>query len=150
MGRRRSALDAALVAADRIGAHELGSPWASVALRGTLLLQAALAAAGGGDEQLAHQSLDQAATISRDLGADGSGSFSRAAVEAARVIVEVALGDSPTAMARHERLVAGDEWRWIPLEHRAAYLLDVARAYAQVRRHAPGGSDAARRGAHRP
>ncbi|MEU4552313.1 helix-turn-helix domain-containing protein [Micromonospora violae] len=132
-GRRRSALDAAVAAADRIGAHEFGvGSSANVALRGTLLLQVALAAAGGRDERLAHQSLDQAETISRDIGTDGGGSFSRAAVEAARVIVEVALGDSPTAMARHERLVAGDEWRWLPHEHRAAYLLDVARAYARV------------------
>ncbi|MFI7661478.1 hypothetical protein ACIBTW_21620 [Micromonospora parva] len=136
-GRRRSALDAAVAAADRIGAHEFGvGSSANLALRGTLLLQVALAAAGGRDERLAHQSLDQAETTSRDIGRDGGrdggGSFSRAAVEAARVVVEVALGDSPTAMARHERLVAGDEWRWLPLEHRAAYLLDVARAYARV------------------
>ncbi|MEV4718832.1 helix-turn-helix transcriptional regulator [Micromonospora noduli] len=147
-GRRRSALDAALVAADRIGTHD-GSP--TRALRGTLLLQAALAAAGGGDERLARQSLDQAATIARDIGPNaaagpgpgpgpgaegcgGAGSggvgFGRAAVEAARVVADAALGDVTTATARHERLVAGDEWRWLPPEHRAAYLLDVARAYA--------------------
>ncbi|SCE70897.1 Transcriptional regulator, contains XRE-family HTH domain [Micromonospora coriariae] len=169
-GRRRSALDAALVAADRIGAHDCSG--ASVALRGTLFLQAALAAAGGGDERLARQSCDQAAKIARDLGADGTaaraavaavaadpgsggagpggagcrgagcggavsggavigvGGFGRAAVEAAWVVADAALGDVTTATARHERLVAGDEWRWLPPEHRAAYLLDVARAYA--------------------
>ncbi|MBM0279081.1 helix-turn-helix domain-containing protein [Micromonospora tarensis] len=70
-GRRRSALDAALAAADRIGAH--GSSSANLALRGTLLLQAALAAAGGGDERLTRQSLDQAATIARDGGPGRSG-----------------------------------------------------------------------------
>ncbi|MEV4656106.1 helix-turn-helix domain-containing protein [Micromonospora sp. NPDC049301] len=124
-GRRRPALDAALVAADRIGAHEVGgvSP-ASVALRATLLLQAALAAASGGDKRLAHQSLDQAATIAGDIGPG------RAAVEAARVVADAALGDVTTATARHERLVAGDGWLCLPPEHRAAYLLDVARAYA--------------------
>ncbi|MEU8331296.1 hypothetical protein [Micromonospora sp. NPDC048839] len=51
-------------------------------------------------------------------------------VEAARVVAEAALGDVTTATARHERLVADEEWRWLPPEHRAAYLLDVARAYA--------------------
>lgn len=153
-GRRRSALDAALIAADRIGAPG-GGPSASAALRGTLLIQAALAAAGGGDERLARQSLDQAATIARDVGPDGGGAgagsggavfgggvfgggvfgvggFGRAAVEAARVVADTALGDLDTATARHERLVAGDEWRWLPPEHRAAYLLDVARGYAQA------------------
>ncbi|MBM0204222.1 hypothetical protein JNW90_14730 [Micromonospora sp. STR1s_5] len=70
-GRRRSALDAALVAADRIGAHDGSS--VSAALRGTLLIQAALAAAGGGDERLTRQSLDQAVTIARDGGPGRSG-----------------------------------------------------------------------------
>ncbi|MET7946257.1 helix-turn-helix domain-containing protein [Micromonospora sp. NPDC005324] len=153
-GRRRSALDAALVAADRIDAQGFGngSP-AGGALCGTLLLQAALAAAGGGNERLARQSLDQAATIARDIGPDGGGGgagsggagfggagfggagfgvggFGRAAVEAARAVAEAALGDATTATARHERLVAGEEWRWLPPEHRAAHLLDVARVYA--------------------
>ncbi|MCG5454208.1 helix-turn-helix domain-containing protein [Micromonospora sp. PSH03] len=148
-GRRRSALDAALVAADRIGAHGVGgvSP-ASVGLRGTLLLQAALAAAGGGDGRVARQSLDQAEMIARAVGPDGSGGgagsegsgsggavfgvggFGQAAVEAARVVADAALGDVTVATARHERLVTGDEWRSLSPEHRAAYLLDVARVYA--------------------
>ncbi|MET7371673.1 helix-turn-helix domain-containing protein [Micromonospora arida] len=186
-GRRRSALDAALVAADRLGAH--GSSSANVALRGTLLLQAALAAAGGGDVHLARQSLDQAAAIAQDIGPDGGwggsgastggasggagpggedpggegsggagpggegsggegsgdgrsgsagcggavfgvGGFGRSAVEAAQVVADAALGDVTTATARHERLMASGEWRWLPPEHRSAYLLDVARAYA--------------------
>ena len=46
------------------------------------------------------------------------------------MVADAALGDVTTATARHERLVAGGEWRWLPPEHRAAYLLDVARAYA--------------------
>lgn len=126
-GRRRSALEAAIVAGDRIGVHDGSSD--NVALRGTLLLQAALAAAGGGDERVTRQSLDQAATIARDIDPDG-GSGSGAAVEAARVVADVALGDVNAATVRHERLVAGDGWRWLPPEHRAAYLLDVARGYA--------------------
>ncbi|MGC5286499.1 helix-turn-helix domain-containing protein [Micromonospora sp. DT231] len=119
-GRRRSALDAALVAADRIGALRAGddSPVGS-SLQGTLLIQAALAAAGGKDQPRTRRALDGA-----------TGIVGQAAVEAARVVAEAALGDVTTATARHERLVAGEEWRWLPPEHRAAYLLDVARAYA--------------------
>ncbi|MEV1314821.1 helix-turn-helix transcriptional regulator [Micromonospora arborensis] len=171
-GRRRSALDAAFAAVDRIGVPRFGAESSvSASLRGTLLLQAALAAAGGGDERGARQALDQAAEIARRVGADGGGAdcgagsgsgegcggagsggagsggggfggagfggagfsgagFGRAAVEAARVVADAALGDVATATRRHERLVAGDEWRWLPPEHRAAYLLDVARAHA--------------------
>ncbi|MEU8083170.1 helix-turn-helix transcriptional regulator [Micromonospora sp. NPDC049101] len=170
-GRRRSALDAALVAADRLGAFRAGddSPVVS-SLRGTLLIQAALAAAGGKDHHGTRRALDQATEIAGKLGADGNGAgggsgtdgaglggegfggtglggagfggaglggvgfggvgFGRAVVEAGRVVAEAALGDVTTATARHERLVAGEEWRWLPPEHRAAYLLDVARAYA--------------------
>ncbi|WCN83496.1 helix-turn-helix domain-containing protein [Micromonospora sp. LH3U1] len=189
-GRRRSALDAAIVAADGIEAPRSGGGFAAnLSLRGTLLLQAALAAAGGGDERRARQSLDQAAEIARDVGSDGGRGlgcgaggegfggggfggegfggagfggagfggagfggggfggagfggrgfcgggvggvgFGLAAVEAARVVAEAALGDVTTATGRHGRLVVGDEWRWLPPEHRAAYLLDVARACA--------------------
>ncbi|MGN9813121.1 helix-turn-helix domain-containing protein [Micromonospora sp. BQ11] len=128
-GRPRSAMEVALVAAQRIrvSRSDGGSP-AGSSLRGTLLLQAALAAAGRGDERGAHQLLDQAAEITRHVGA-GDAEFGRAAVEAARVVAEAALGQVAAATVRHERLVAGDEWRWLPPEHRGAYLLDVARAY---------------------
>ncbi|WP_327043213.1 helix-turn-helix domain-containing protein [Micromonospora ureilytica] len=133
-GRRRSALEAAIVAADRIGALRAGddSPVGS-SLRGTLLIQAALAAAGGKDQPRARRALDQAAEIAQEFGGDSNragGGFGRALVEAARVVAEAALGDVSTATVRHERLVAGEEWRWLPPEHRAAYLLDVTRAYA--------------------
>ncbi|WP_307846962.1 helix-turn-helix transcriptional regulator [Micromonospora sp. D93] len=133
-GRRRPALDAALVAADRIGALRAGddSPIGS-SLRGTLLIQAALAAAGGKEQPRARRALDQATEIAQEFGGDSNRAgvgFGRAVVEAARVVAEAALGDVTTATARHEWLMAGEEWRWLPPEHRAAYLLDVARAYA--------------------
>ncbi|SCF17039.1 hypothetical protein GA0070618_3688 [Micromonospora echinospora] len=32
-------------------------------------------------------------------------------------------------MAWHEKATSGDGWRWLAAEHRAAYLVDVARAY---------------------
>ena len=136
-GRRRAALEAAAVAAHRLlPGRSPGTPWATSsttgddqstdpALLATLLLQAGLAAAGRGDGRAARDLLGRAARAARDAGADGG----TAAVEAARVVAEAALGEVTAATVRHERLVAGDEWRWLPPEHRAAYLLDAARAY---------------------
>ncbi|WP_422756886.1 hypothetical protein [Micromonospora sp. WMMD708] len=100
-------------------------PSTDPALLATLLLQAGLAAAGRGDGRAARDLLGRAGRAARDAGAEGGG----AAVEAARVVAEAALGEITAATVRHERLVAGDEWRWLPPEHRAAYLLDAARAY---------------------
>lgn len=69
--------------------------------------------------------LDQA-----EAAAAVGGGFGRASVEAARVVAEAAVGDVQAATVRHERLVCGEQWRWLPPEHRAAYLLDVARVHA--------------------
>ncbi|MFY1701397.1 helix-turn-helix domain-containing protein [Micromonospora sp. WMMA1923] len=59
-----------------------------------------------------------------------AGGRRHSAMEAARVVATAALGDPAAAIRRHERLRAGPGWRWLPTEHRAAYLLDAARAYA--------------------
>ncbi|SCL30595.1 helix-turn-helix domain-containing protein [Micromonospora inyonensis] len=125
--RRRPAMETAVVAVHRLRSARSGAA-ADPSLLGTLLLQAALAAAGRGLDRDARQLLDRAAEIAGDVGA-GDGGFGRAAVEAARVVAETALGDVTAATVRHERLTAGGEWRRLPTEHRAAYLLDVARAY---------------------
>ncbi|MEU7617613.1 XRE family transcriptional regulator, partial [Micromonospora rifamycinica] len=95
------------------------------ARRGTLVSPRGRAAAGRGDGRAARDLLDRAGRAARDAGAEGGG----AAVEAGRVVAEAALGEVAAATVRHERLAAGDEWRWLPPEHRAAYLLDAARAY---------------------
>ncbi|MGC5329087.1 helix-turn-helix domain-containing protein [Micromonospora sp. DT62] len=142
VGRRRSAMETALVAARRLppcesaqgalppgesaeGALPPGGDGAP-SLRVTLLLQAALAAAGRGDERRVAALLDQAAAAVGTVG----GGFGRASVEAARVVADAAVGDVEAATVRHERLVSGEQWRWLPPEHRAAYLLDVARVHA--------------------
>ncbi|MFI2664664.1 helix-turn-helix domain-containing protein [Micromonospora carbonacea] len=132
-GRLRPAVEAAVVAAHRIGPGRSGAaPAAGPAVRGTLLIQAALAAAGRGDERAADELLGRAEEAARaadpaDLGGAG---FGRAAVEAAWVVAGSALGQVTAAAVRHERLIADDGWRWLPPEHRAAYLLDVARLHA--------------------
>ncbi len=117
-------------------------------MRGALLIQAALAAAGRGDERAADELLGRAGEAARVAGpggtdgggfggegfggGSGGGGFGWAAVEAARVVAGSALGQVTAATVRHERLIAGDGWRWLPPEHRAAYLLDVARLYASA------------------
>ncbi|WP_432957989.1 helix-turn-helix domain-containing protein [Micromonospora haikouensis] len=139
-GRLRSAVEAAVVAAHRVGPARSGAaPADGPAVRGTLLLQAALAAAGRGDERAADELLGRAgdaARVAEPGGTDGGGfggeGFGPAAVEAARVVAGSALGQVTAATVRHEKLIAGDGWRWLPPEHRAAYLLDVARLYASA------------------
>ncbi|WP_189045300.1 helix-turn-helix domain-containing protein [Micromonospora sonchi] len=140
-GRNGAALRAAVVAAHRLvlsgsgavvgldGAAPRGAGARS--LRGTLLLQAALAAADRTDHDSARKLVDQAAEVA-EVGSYGGGGFGPAAVRAVRVLVEAARGDLPTATVRHERLLAGESWRWLPPEHRAGYLLDVARVYAST------------------
>ncbi|MFI7551044.1 helix-turn-helix domain-containing protein [Micromonospora sediminimaris] len=131
-GRNGAAVRAAVVAAHRLGPRPGTQPPASVeSLRGTLLIQAALAAADRADEHSARGLVDQAVELA-DQGSFGGEGFGAAAVQTARVLVEAARGDLPTATVRHERLLASPGWRWLPQEHRAAYLLDVARAYAGI------------------
>ncbi|MET7950539.1 helix-turn-helix transcriptional regulator [Micromonospora sp. NPDC005324] len=126
LGRDRLALTAA-VAAVGTAANE----W----VRGTLLLQAAMAAAGCGDGRRADELIDHAAALAgRCAGADDlhHTAFGPAAVRLARCISALHLGDAAQAVHRHERAVLGDAWRRLPAEHRAAHLLDAARAYLQV------------------
>ncbi|NYH43278.1 hypothetical protein HNR22_003005 [Micromonospora jinlongensis] len=54
--------------------------------------------------------------------------FGPTAVELARVAAAVELGDGPQAVARHEKAIGRNGWRWLPVEHRAAHLIDAARA----------------------
>ncbi|WBB81597.1 helix-turn-helix domain-containing protein [Micromonospora sp. WMMD882] len=134
--RPRFALEVALVAAHRLTPagdtgpatppqRHRGPDQADESLFGTLLVQAALAAAGREDADGATMLLDQAAELA-------GAAQDRAAVEAARVVAAAILGDVGAATVRHERLVTGDGWRWLPPEHQAAYLLDVAGAYVLV------------------
>lgn len=120
-----------LAAASQIAA---GTPEA-LSLRGSLLLQAALIAARAGDDRTAGRLLDEAAELGDQVG-DGHDhyrtAFGPAAVEVARAAVAVELGDGPEAVARHEKAIGRDGWRWLPVEHRAAHLIDAARAYLRT------------------
>ncbi|MGC5031372.1 helix-turn-helix domain-containing protein [Micromonospora sp. DT229] len=131
-GRAREAGRATLAAAYRIG--QADSDPARLSLCGTLLVQAALAAARHGDEPAAAARLDEAADLAAEVG-DGHDhqhtGFGPTAVALAGVTVAVESGTTDAAIARHEEAIGRDGWRWLPPEHRAAHLIDVARAYLQ-------------------
>ncbi|MEU4554543.1 helix-turn-helix domain-containing protein [Micromonospora violae] len=102
---------------------------------GTLLVQAALAAAGCGEHCRADELIDRAASVAASLrGYDDTHrtSFGPVAVELARVLVMAQRGDAVEALRRHSTVVRRDGWRRLSAECRGAYLVDVARAYLQV------------------
>ncbi|MEU7572127.1 helix-turn-helix transcriptional regulator [Micromonospora sp. NPDC049240] len=132
----RLATSAMLAAAYRIAppVTENGSPH-ELSLCGTLLVQAALAASRDGDDRTAVGLIDEAAEMAARVG-DGHDhhrtGFGPTAVELARITTMAELGDARQAIARHEKVTTDDGWRWLPAEHRAAYLIDAARVYLHV------------------
>ncbi|WP_405107455.1 helix-turn-helix domain-containing protein [Micromonospora sp. NBC_01405] len=104
-------------------------------VHGALLIQGVLAAAGCGDAGRAGELADRAAGVAASLGTGDDPhrtSFGPVAVELARVVAAVELGEAGEAVGLHEQVVRGEAWRRLPAEYRAAYLLDAARAYLQV------------------
>ncbi|MEV4495985.1 helix-turn-helix transcriptional regulator [Micromonospora arborensis] len=125
LGRDRLAFTAAVAA--------VGTA-ADDGVRGTLLLQAAMAAAGCGDGRRADDLIDHAAALAdRRTGTEDPHhtAFGPSAVRLARFLTALCLGDTTQAVYRHERAIRGDGWRRLPAEHRAAHLIDAARAYLQ-------------------
>jgi transcriptional regulator with XRE-family HTH domain len=125
-----------LAAASQIGPSDPGAGTPQeLSLRGSLLVQSALIAARAGDDRMVENLLDEAAALAARVG-DGHDhhrtAFGPAAVELARVAAAVELGDGPQAVARHEEAIGRDGWRWLPVEHRAAHLIDAVRAYLQT------------------
>ncbi|MBB5827715.1 helix-turn-helix domain-containing protein [Micromonospora carbonacea] len=139
LGRPRPALAVTVAAAHRIAPEAWrGGPPPDLALHGTLLVQAALAAAGAGDERGAAELVDQAARVADETGESGETGgerdrhwtgFGPTAVRMARVAAAVELGNGGEAVLLHERVVGAEHWRRLPAEHRAAYLLDAGRAH---------------------
>ncbi|WP_229399721.1 XRE family transcriptional regulator [Micromonospora okii] len=136
LDRPRLALAATLPAAHRITTHR--PPYDApdmMPLRGALLLEAAHAAAACADSGGARELLDQAAQIAAqvdDTNDPHRMGFSPVAVALARVTTAADLGDIHEAITGHTEVVSFGQWRRLPVEHRAAYLLDIARAYLQV------------------
>ncbi|WP_444951634.1 hypothetical protein [Micromonospora ureilytica] len=128
LGRDRLALTASVAA--------VGTA-ADDGVRGTLLLQAAMAAAGCGDGRRADDLIDHAAALAdRCTGTDDPHhtAFGPTAVELARFVSALHLGDAAQAVYRHEKVVRGDDWHQLPAEHRAAHLLAIGRPAGAARR----------------
>ncbi|WP_370518925.1 helix-turn-helix domain-containing protein [Micromonospora sp. AMSO12t] len=127
LGRDRLALVATLAVARRVAP-------ASEPVHGTLLIQAALAAAGCGDTGRSEELVERAARVAARVAGDDlhRTGFGPDAVEAARVVAALERGDAGEAVRRHEQAVRQEAWRRLPAEYRAAYLVDAARAYLQV------------------
>ncbi|GAB3935096.1 helix-turn-helix transcriptional regulator [Micromonospora vulcania] len=133
LGRDRLALTAAVAGAGTA---------ADDGVRGTLLLQAAMAAAGCGECRRVEDLIDHAATLAdRHTVHDDPHhtTFGPIAVLLARFLTALHLGDADEAVYRHEQAVRRDDWRLLPAEHRAAHLIDAARAYLQTGDLAKGG-----------
>ncbi|WP_405089307.1 helix-turn-helix domain-containing protein [Micromonospora sp. NBC_01392] len=123
LGRHRLALTAARAAADTT-THD--------AVRGTLLLQAGLAAAGCGDRRHADDLTDRAAALADRCATDDDPhhtAFNPTTVLLARFLTALEIGDSTEAVARHESAIRAGGWSRLPVEHRAAHLVDAARAH---------------------
>ncbi|MFG2062795.1 helix-turn-helix domain-containing protein [Micromonospora sp. NPDC048871] len=133
LGHHRIALTAALAAAN---------PADDDTVRGSLYLQAGLAAAGYGDRRNAHDLLDRAAALADrhtgDTDAQHTG-CGKAAVQAARSLAAYRLGDTAEAVLRHEHVIRSSGWSRLPPEHRAAHLVDAARMYLDAGQHLRAG-----------
>ncbi|MGC4813826.1 helix-turn-helix domain-containing protein [Micromonospora sp. DT228] len=126
LGRDRLALTAAVAA--------VGTA-ADDGVHGTLVLQAALAAAGCGDGHRADDLIDHAAALAgRRTGTEDAHhtAFGPVGVLLARFLIALNLGDAGEAVYRHEQAIRRDDWPLLPAEHRAAHLVDAARAYLQA------------------
>ncbi|WP_245712606.1 helix-turn-helix domain-containing protein [Micromonospora nigra] len=134
--RTAGARSVMLAAAYRIAPPDLGAgdPH-ELSLCGSLLVQAALMAARAGDDRATSELLDDAADMAALVG-DGHDhhrtGFGPTAVELARTAAAVASGNGREAVAWHEKATSRDGWRWLPVEHRAAHLIDTARAHLQT------------------
>ncbi|MET8552237.1 helix-turn-helix domain-containing protein [Micromonospora zamorensis] len=134
-GRGRLALAAMTTAAARIAppAHE--GRQQELALCGTLLVEASLAAAASEDARRAAQLIDQAAEFAARVSGGHDHhrtAFGPITVEMARVLAAIDLDDGGEAITWHEKVIARSAWGRLSAEQRAAHLVNVARAYLQV------------------
>ncbi len=136
LGRARLALAATVPAAQRIATRRSADTPELLPLRGALLVEAARAAAGCGEARSVRELLDLATRIAVRMneGHDDPHriGFGPVTVALARVSTAVDLGEGREAIIRHADVIGSDGWRRLPVEHRASYLLDVARAHLLV------------------
>lgn len=135
-GRPRLAMSATLTAAYRCAPPDYpdGSP-VELSLCGSLLVQAALAAARCGDDRAVFELLVEASEMAERM-SDGRDdhrtAFGLTAVDLAWATASVELGEPDDAIAWSGKAMSRAGWPWMPAEHRAAGLVDVARAHLQA------------------
>ncbi|MEU8333576.1 helix-turn-helix domain-containing protein [Micromonospora sp. NPDC048839] len=132
LGRGRLAMTAAVAAV-----HQLDLAPAHVrrpGVTGTLLIEAALAAAVGGDASAAGELTQRAAHLAdgqRQYDCDGVG-CGPTPVDLARALIATWSGDHQSAVTTHRRVTGGNAWHLLPAEHRAAHLIDITHAYLDL------------------
>jgi transcriptional regulator with XRE-family HTH domain len=127
----RSAVAAANNAVDRLNFAPSATSRYDHPLAGVLLGEAALAAATCGDATAARGAIGHAARIAAIYGEqiDGDIASGPTVVDLARAVTAAKLGDGRWAIAVHCRATSTDTWYRLPAEHRAAHLIDIARAH---------------------
>ncbi|WP_320067355.1 XRE family transcriptional regulator [Micromonospora sp. RTGN7] len=104
-----------------------------LALAGTLLVEAALAAAGT-DSAAARNLIDHATHLAEVHGNrpdhdNNDIEYGPTVVALARALITADLGDPHQAAIIHKHTANGDAWNRLPAEHRAAHLIDIARIH---------------------
>ncbi|MFI6986492.1 helix-turn-helix domain-containing protein [Embleya sp. NPDC050154] len=133
-GRCDAAHDLNRLAADRLATGEPAPSRGRLAVFGTLVLQAGIAAARAGRDRDVHALLAEADTAARHVGEgrdDYRTSFGPTNVGVHRVSACVELGDGAAAIAAAARIGQGGLAGLRP-ERRANHLVDVARAHLQT------------------
>ncbi|GLY21415.1 helix-turn-helix domain-containing protein [Micromonospora sp. NBRC 101691] len=110
-----------------------------LALAGTLLTEAALAAATCGDPTAVDDLTDRAAHLAAHTAHQHDDGFGPIVVDLARALAAAHLGDNHLAVTLHHRATTTDAWHRLPAEHRAAHLVDITRAHLDLGDHHAAG-----------
>ncbi|MEO3925871.1 helix-turn-helix domain-containing protein [Micromonosporaceae bacterium B7E4] len=135
LDRGRLAMAATITAAHRL----LPTPSRTttpndLALTGTLLTEAAIAAATCADAAAARDLANRATRLATAHGDhpcfdNGDFGFGPTTVDLARALIATERGDSDQAITIHQHATCGGAWSRLPAEHRAAHLIDIVRAH---------------------
>ncbi|MFY1668824.1 helix-turn-helix domain-containing protein [Plantactinospora sp. WMMB334] len=135
LDRGRLAMAATITAAHRLlPTPSRATPPHDLALAGTLLTEAAIAAATCADATAARDLAHRAARLGTALGDhprpdDGDLGFGPTTVDLARALIATELGNSQQAISTHQHATTGAGWPRLSAEHRAAHLIDIVRAH---------------------
>ncbi|EEP71048.1 XRE family transcriptional regulator [Micromonospora sp. ATCC 39149] len=130
LGRHRHSMEVADAIATRLAPPDPpGTPPEHLPGYGALLLQAATGAAGCGDQDTVRRFLDRADEAATLMGEDRSqhwATFGPVAVSLTRITTALDLDDHAYALALHRQVVGSVAFQRLPMERRAAHLIDVA------------------------